>query len=93
MHPNLLAVRTEASTRGWTSTFLHEGIQVEKGRVQAWIWLNAGMEAKLRQKLQALGVRFQGEANSGGLVVVSLPLEKLEEIALLEGVRYVDPAR
>lgn len=93
VHPNLMAARTEASTRGWTSTFLHEGIQVEKGRVQAWIWLNAGMDAKLRQKLQALGVRFQGEANSGGLVVVSLPLEKLEEIALLEGVRYVDPAR
>jgi len=34
VHPNLLAARTEASTRGWTSSFLHQGIQVEKGRVR-----------------------------------------------------------
>jgi Ca-activated chloride channel family protein len=93
VHPKLLAARTEASNRGWTSTFLHEGIQVDKGRVQAWIWLKVGLDANLRQKLEALGVQFQGEASSGRMLVVSLPLEKLEEIALLEGVRYVDPAR
>ena len=93
VHPHLLTARAEASSRGWTSTFLHEGIQVEKGRVQAWIWLKAGMDADLRKKLETLGVRFQGEANSGRMAVVSLPLEKLEEIALLDGVRYVDPAR
>ena len=93
VHPKLAAARTEAATRGWTSSFETDGIQVEKGRVRVWIWLEKGLDAGLRRKLEALGVKISGESGSGSMVVASLPLQRLEEIALLEGLRYLDPAR
>jgi len=93
VHPRLAAARTEAATRGWTASFEKDGVKVESGRVQVWLWLHKGLDAGLRRKLEALGVRFQVEAGSGRMVVASLPLQKLEAVALLEGIRYVDPAR
>ncbi len=93
MHPSLAAARVEAGTKGWTASFEKDGVKVEGGRVQVWIWLHKDLDAGLRRKLEALGVRLQAEAGSGRMIVASLPLQKLEEIALLEGVRYVDPAR
>lgn len=93
VHPRLAAARTEAATRGWTASFEKDGVKVEAGRVQVWLWLHKGLDAGLRKKLEALGVRFQVEAGSGRMVVASLALQKLEDVALLDGIRYVDPAR
>lgn len=92
VHPSLLAAAAEARKVGWQASFTLGGVVVEKGRVEVLMWLRAPLDAALRRKLEALGVRFAGEAPSGRMAVASVPLEKLEAIAKVEGVRYLDPA-
>ena len=62
----------------------------QTGKVDVQIWVSNSSQATL-DKLKALGVEVVAVPPSGRLVLAKVPVEKLEEVAKLEVVRYISP--
>jgi len=68
-----------------------EGVEVKDGVVELRIWLTDD-SAESIGKLKALGVKVIVQAKAVKMLVGKLPVTKLEEVALLECVRYIEPS-
>ncbi len=66
-------------------------VEVKEGLVKVAIWLADDSEENLA-KLKELGLQIMGQAKSVRMVIGKLPVDKLEEAALLDFVRLVEPA-
>ncbi len=86
---NLLAA---AGDQAATATLEVEGVKATAGQVEVWIRLTNLEEATLA-KLRELGVVIHATAKASNLAVATLPLAKLNLVALLDEVRLVEPAR
>ena len=67
-----------------------DGVEVKDGLVEVQIWLSDASDENLA-KLKELGLQILGQAKSVNMVIGKLPVEKLEEVAVLDFVVRVEP--
>jgi Ca-activated chloride channel family protein len=75
-----------------TKDFKHGSISVERGRVVVQVWLESLSEANLK-KLEEAGLKVSFKATGGKMVVGSIEVEKLEELAKLPEVKLIEPVK
>ena len=79
----LLQKKTEGKKLSQT-----ESARIQDGKVLIQVWLNKSNKETLEQ-LKKLGFQIVAQPKSGHVVIGKLPVEKLEALSKLEGVRYV----
>ncbi len=67
-----------------------DGVEVKAGLVEVQVWLSDASDENLA-KLKELGLQILGQAKSVKMVIAKLPVEKLEELAVLDFVVRVEP--
>jgi len=67
-----------------------DGVEVKDGVVEVQIWLSDASDENLA-KLKELGLQILGQAKSVKMVIGKLPVDKLEEVAVLDFVVRVEP--
>jgi hypothetical protein len=75
-----------------TKDFKHGALSVEQGRVLVQVWLESTSEASLK-KLETMGFKISFKATGGKMVIGSIEVEKLEELAKLPEVKLIEPVK
>lgn len=89
--PELQGLAERVAKEGRNGNLTVGSIEVKDGQVKVTIWLSDDSEASLA-RLKELGFKLMGQAKSAKMVIGALQVGKLEEVALLDFVRGVDPA-
>jgi Ca-activated chloride channel family protein len=72
--------------------FTHGAVRVEKGKVIVQVWLES-MTADDLELLKKTGLEISFTATGGKTVMGSIAVEKLEELAKLKSVKFVEPLK
>jgi hypothetical protein len=72
--------------------FKHGSVSVEQGRVLVQVWLESMSEVNLKN-LEKMGFKISFKATGGKMVIGSIEVEKLEELAKLPEVKLIEPVK
>jgi hypothetical protein len=93
--------RLDESLRGLAEKVAREGqngnlklakVEVKDGAVEVQVWLTDASDAAVA-KLKAAGLEVLLQPKAGKLVIGRVKVELLESLALLDVVKFVEPAR
>jgi hypothetical protein len=96
-----LEQRLDDSLRGLAEKVAREGrdgnlrlakVEVKNGMVEVQVWLSDASDATV-EKLKAAGLEVLLRPRAGKLVIGRIKVELLEALALLDVVRFIEPAR
>ncbi|TET36812.1 MAG: VWA domain-containing protein [Planctomycetota bacterium] len=90
LHKSLIGLAEKVKKEGKDGNLKLSGFDVTDGKVTLNIYLNDNSEKTLK-KIKDLGVKILFEATGTKMLIVSIPVEKLEEIAQMAAVRYIEP--
>jgi hypothetical protein len=97
----ILEQRLDDFLRGLAEKVAREGrdgnlklskVEVKGGMVEVQVWLSDASDAAI-EKLKAAGLEVLLQPRAGKLVIGRIKVELLETLALLDVVKFVEPAR
>ena len=90
LHPLLFAVVQKLKNKEALSN--DESALVHDGKVEVQVWLTEKSEETTAQ-LKELGFEVVLDMKSSKVIIGRLPIEKLEALAKLKGVKYIAPQK